>query len=172
MNLGFLARLNPFQADFDIFNKAMNDTNKIINEINSQMNFDPHLQDKINNTVNNQKMIEEVKKVIESSNYNSIPKELANSNTVDIITTTSDSSKWSAIQSIGDFCKGVMWIFQNPYECLKLVLGGVSDIVGLSAQIVCAGAILMAIFGHKEALKYMPIAIIIHILLKLVVVLL
>lgn len=172
MNLGFLAKLNPFQADFDIFNKAMSDTNKIIDEINSQMNYNPQLQDKINSTVNNQKMIEEVRKVIENSNYNSIPKELVNSNTVEIITSTSDSSKWNALQSIGDFCKGVMWIFQNPYECLKLVLGGVSDIVGLSAQIVCAGAILMAIFGHKEALKYMPIAIIIHILLKLVVVLL
>lgn len=172
MNLQFLAKLNPFQADFDIFNKAMSDTNKVLDEINATNKFNQQILDNINKVSNDPSMINNVKTIIENSNSNVIPKEFINHSTVDIITTTSDSSKWDALQSIGDFCKGVVWIFQNPYECLKLVLTRVSDFIGLAAMIVCAGAILMAIFGHKEALKYIPIAMVIHILLKLVVVLL
>lgn len=178
MKFGFLTKLNPFQSDFDTFNKAIIESNKIIEEINSQNKFNQQIIDNMNKVINDPSIINNAKAIIENQNTTVMPTEMIKQTTLELTKSVpSDTSSLlvnggNALSSIGDFCKGVMWIFQNPYECFKLVLEGLSDFVGLAAMIVCAGAILMAIFGHKEVVKYIPIVFVIKILLRLVVVLL
>ena len=169
-----ITKLNPFQSDLDTFDKAIKESNQIIQEINDKCKFNQKILDNINKASSDPNLINNIKSVIDNTTTTESTKSLLHGIDKPLVyqsmtEVAKEQSKWSAVQSIGDFCKGVMWIFQNPYECFKLVLGGLSDVIGFTAMVVCAGSILMAIFGHKQALKYIPIAMVIHILLKVVV---
>lgn len=82
-------------------------------------------------------------------------------------------TKWdeikNAVKPISDFCHGIVWIFQNPYDAFKLIMEGLCILAKGGAMIVCAIAILLYICGNEKAMKYVPTSIVIFLVLKVMV---
>lgn len=78
----------------------------------------------------------------------------------------------TSIDEIAQLCAQISWVFQHPYEAFRFSMMGIANFSEYVALFVCGVAIIMAIFGNKDWLKYVPKSIILYTMLKIFVVLL
>lgn len=76
----------------------------------------------------------------------------------------------NAIVEIGKTCKYINWIVEHPAETGKIIVISLCHGLQVIVLIICGGAVLMAILGHKQAIKWIPISVVTYILLKIVAV--
>lgn len=194
--VGHIDIVKEFNQDMSNFQSHINEANKILEGIRADQNYNAEILKKANEIMNNPQAVQEMKKVIENNATAPIqqvpslelPKGLPETHqsqswwenflhrgqvegTGDngIIGNGIDSIK-NSLESISKFTDGINWIIANPYETFKIVMFGLCDVVQLLALVVCAASIIMAIFGHKQGLKYIPISIAIYTILKILVV--
>jgi hypothetical protein len=197
--IGHTDIVKGFNQDMSNFQTQINEANKLMESIRSDQNYNAEVLKKINEITNNPQAVQEIQKVIE--NNATVPiQQVPNLELSKVLPGTNQSQSWwenflhrgqvgndgitgngvdggiesikNSLTSISKFTDSINWIIANPYETFKIVMLGLCDVVQLLALVVCAASIIMAILGHKEGLKYIPISLTIYTLLKILVVIL
>ncbi|QAA31264.1 hypothetical protein [Clostridium manihotivorum] len=153
-----------FINELDEFYNQMNNAQTIMDEMKTQNEHNQQIIDnmqKILNNVDTNQAKGYFDSFIERGKYHAP----ANTN---IFQDKIDAIK-KPLESIASFFDNLSWVITHPYATFVIVMNGLCNVVEIIAMVYCAGALLMAVMGHKKGIKYMPIGISIYVVLKLLV---